>query len=871
MGPVVIPGVYDGRDKTFFFGSLGWFFSRVGSGGGGLVTIPTQAFIQGDFSGLVDATGKQIPIFDPASTQPDGKGGYVRTQFSGNKIPTDRISNASKIISSYIPNPDLPGVFNNFYDHKAPTWPYYNTWTPLIKIDHSISNKQKLQGSYTAQKRPRLLWGNPGSGLGDVPKWGEEQKNPLDWITDQNANSWKVRINHDYVFAPNLVNHITVSTDRYINQGFNKTRDQNWLTKLALTGIPADNGSFPAISFGFTGTGNPVNFGRAYDENWRDFRYGFYENLAWIRGKHAMKFGFSIERDIINRDLQSGASGSYTFSNQMTSQPNSPSRTSWGSSFASFLLGEVSSASAYIPVTTGSRYLRYAAFAQDEWRPIPALTVSLGLRWDVNPPMSEVDDQMSSFQPNLVNPGAGNLLGALGFAGTGSGRVGDNFQDTWMRGFGPRFGIAYQFNPKTVVRASSGIYYANSGNATNPFSAGFNNTPSFSSADGYTPLYNWQTGTFPQSFARPPALDPSFLNGQSILYAPRNGTRLPQTVNWTLSIQRELIPNLSLEVVYLGSRSTHLPFTENFNYMPISGLQYGSFLLMQPINSPAAIAAGFTSPFPGFENQKGANTVYQSLRPYPQYTAVTAGSTFGGGVASPIGQQKFNSLEIKATKRYSGGLTLLGWFTWMKSFSLAYDQYPGDRLFQLDANPAVAFSFSWAYELPFGKGKLASGSKVVNAIVSDWKINGFLKYNSGAPMGISGAGAFGLSQVGYSGRGNGVSGVSPYLVTNPDVVTPKTSYLNKSAFTANTGLNFGTLAPVLSWVRGFWGKQEALTIGRVFRIYERLQLDFSLDATNPFNFHRWGAPNTNITSAAFGTVSTTSEGRTMQINTVLRF
>jgi len=478
--------------------------------------------------------------------------------------------------------------------------------------------------------------------------------------------------------------------------------------------------------------------------------------------------------------------------------------------------------------------------------------------------MSEVNNKMSSFQPNLVNPGAGGRLGALGFAGTGTGRVGDNFQDTWKNGFGPRFGLAYNFTPKMVVRASTGIYYANSGNGTNPYSAGFNNTPSFSSADQFTPLFNWQTGAFPQSFARPPAIDPSFLNGQAISYAPRNGTRLPQTLNWTLSIQRELIQNLSLELVYLGSKSTHLGFTENLNYMPISGLQYGS-LLTKAINDPLAIAAGFTSPYSGFENQKGANTVYQSLRPYPQYTGVTTNV-----VTSPIGQQKFNSLQIKANKRFSGGLSMLGWFTWSKGFSLVYDQYPGNRLWQLDANPAMAFSFSWAYDLPFGKGKLGANSKIVSAIASGWKINGFLKYNSGAPMSIA-AGAGNLGSVGYSQRGNGVPGVSPYLVTNPREFTPTSKYLNSTAFTTSTGFNFGNLAPVLSWVRGFWGKQESLTVGRVFTIHEQVKLDFSLDATNPFNFHRWGAPNTSLTSAAFGTVSTTSDGRTMQVNMVLKF
>jgi hypothetical protein len=298
--------------------------------------------------------------------------------------------------------------------------------------------------------------------------------------------------------------------------------------------------------------------------------------------------------------------------------------------------------------------------------------------------------------------------------------------------------------------------------------------------------------------------------------------------------------------------------------MPISGLQYGS-LLLQPITSAAAIAAGFTIPYPGFEKQRGANTVYQSLRPYPQFTGVTNGT-----IQDPVGQQKFNSLQIKANRRFSQGLSVLGWFTWSKGFSYAKDQYPGYWIWQLDGSPAAAFGFSWTYELPFGSGKLSSGSKIVNAVVSGWKINGSLRYNSGAPMGI-GAAAGQLGAIGYGQRGNAVPGVSPYLVTNPREFTPSSKYLNSAAFQTSTGFNFGNLAPVLSWVRGFWGKQEALTIGRLFKLHERLQLDISVDATNPFNFHRWGNPNTSLTSAAFGTVTTTSDGRIMQANAVLRF
>jgi hypothetical protein len=333
-----------------------------------------------------------------------------------------------------------------------------------------------------------------------------------------------------------------------------------------------------------------------------------------------------------------------------------------------------------------------------------------------------------------------------------------------------------------------------------------------------------------------------------------------------------------VEANYIGYRSTHLGFAANYDYMPISGLQYGS-LLLQPITSPAAVAAGFSAPYPSFASQRGANTVYQSLRPYPQYTAVTTGSgvflggAAPGGVADPVGQAKFNSLQIKATKRFSGGLSVFGFVTWTKSFTMVTDQYPGNRIWQLDAQPAVTYSASWAYELPFGKNKplLNSSSRAVNAIVSGWKINGFLKYNSGLPLSIT-AGAGNLSAVGYTQRGNAVSGVSPYKVTDPRDFDPATSrFLNSAAFTTSTGFNFGNLAPSLSWARGFWGKQEALTLGRSFRVKERATVDFSVDAINPFNFVRWNDPGTNLLSPAFGSVTGTQSGRTLQVNGVVRF
>ena len=862
-GPVVIPHVYNGRNKTFFFGSLGLFYSRQGAAGL-LATVPTQAMLSGNFGGLTSASGATIPIFDPNSTQPDGNGSYVRSQFPGNIIPANLISPMAKIVSSYIPAPSLPGQLNNFYDHRASTWPYYNTTVPLIKIDHSISDKQKLMFSYTHQTRPRLLWGNPAPGLGPQPVWGQTQTNPLDQIYDQQDTSWKVRINHDYIVTPTLVNHFTIGIDREFNIGPNGTDGQGWDKKLGITGIPADNGAFPALSFS-GGTAAPAAMGRGYDVKFYALDYTFVENLTWIRGKHTMKFGVELDRDRINQLSLGNIQGAFTFTNSLTSQPDSPSYGSWGSSVASFLLGDVGTAAIAIPAETGLRDFRVGAFAQDEWRATPKLTVSYGLRWDFDPSFSEVENKMSSFEPNIANPGAGGQLGALAFAGQ-SGLPGKFFATNWKKGFGPRLGIAYNLDTKTVIRTSGGIYYQNSAEnlITSPSFSGFSGTASFSSPDGFTPLYNLTTGTFPQNFERPPALDPSFLNGQAISYLPPNDTRLPQTINYNFSVQRQLSRDLSIEAVYLGSRSTHLGFTANYNYLPLADLKYGS-LLLQSITSATAIANGFISPYPAFANQTGANTVYQSLRPYPQYTAVTTSP------GEPSGQQKFNSFQTKATKRMAGGLTLFGYINWAKSFSLATAQYPGNRYWLQDPNAAFSMSFSWSYYLPFGTGKsLLHENRIARAIVSNWKINGFVKYNSGLPLTIS-AGAGNLGSIGYSQWGNAVLGVSPYLVTNPRDFSPSQKFLNAAAFTTSTGYNFGNLASNLSWVRGFWFKEENLTLGRVFPIKERVKLDFSIDASNPFNFVRWGAPNTTLTSAAFGTVSSVSPGRTMQVNAAIKF
>lgn len=904
-GPVVLPKIYNGRNKTFFFASLGLFYSRQGAGGP-LMTVPTPAECGAGGVGA-DFTQLATPIYDPQTLMPDGS----RQQFSYNGklnvIPPGRITQAAKVICSYVPAPTGPNAAsfnNNFIDQGAPTWPYFNTYTPLIKLDHSISDKEKLSVSYTNQIRHRIIEANSYA-FYKAPTWGEVSKDPFDDYFDQLANSQKVRINIDSVITPSLLNHVTLSVDRYINLGPNGTDGQGWNQKLGISGLPDDNGAFPAISFS-GGPQTPNGYGRAYEEDWHETNYTVDENLTWTHGRHAFKFGFEIGQHQENRFIKPGLAGSFAFTSNMTAQltgvPAGDNPGAGGISFASMLIGGVEKASAYIPADVGYRFNHQGYFAQDDWHMTPKLTLSYGLRWDYDSPMTAQFDKMSAFEVNLKNPAAGNLPGALAFAGNGTGEYGRPFQDTWRKGFAPRLGIAYQFDKKTMIRASSGIYYAEIANQV-PFldtgAAGYSANPSFQSPDSYTPIMYWNSQPFPSSYEKPPSKDPSFLNGQSISYIPRNGDRNPQTFNWVLDIEREVLPNLSLDVSYIGSHSTHLALTGSptqLNYLPASDLSLGG-LLLAPC---AAVGPACTPPYPAFNSQLGLNSVAQALKPYPQYNNVAV-----DGVLLPEGKARYNSLQIKATKRTSFGLSGLAFFTWMKNMSNAFGsdntyssigidlmQYPGQNPVAYDpGTPAATFGVSWNYQLPFGKGR-AFLNKIpapADLVLGGWSLSGTLRYTDGTAMQIDAfnffAATFGYNTLGAPIEFANYNGGNPhgkwsgkfdpykdnYFNTTPDSKTGLTPF---SAPTP-TGTNliaFGNTQEALPWMRGFTQGSEALEFGKTIPIHERLNFDLSGDFINPFNIVRWANPANLVGIPTFGTVTgTQGTPREIQINAKIRF
>jgi hypothetical protein len=811
-GPVVIPKIYNGRNKTFFFGSLGLFYSRVGASGTP-ITVLTKKECDGDFSEL------GVKIYDPAT----------RNQFSykgqDNVIPPEQLSKAAKLICSYMPKPDpdlaaVNGVNNNFHSMSAPSWPYFNTYTPLFKLDHSFSDKEKLSVSYTNQIRHRTI---VGSGYSAAPSWGSQTKNPLDDYYDQIANSWKVRINVDSVITPALLNHVTLSADRYINIGPNGTNGGDWDAKLGISGMPADNGAFPTISFS-GGNQSPTTIQRAYDENWHEMRYTIDENLSWTKGKHSFKFGGEIGTNREIRFIKPGLAGSFAFNSLSTS--SSATDLANGSSVASFMLGAVQQASAYIPLETDYRYHHIGFFAQDDWHLTPQLTVSYGVRWDFMPPFSESHDYSTAFEADIKNPTAGNLSGALAYAGSGTGKYGRSFQDTYYKAFAPRLGIAYQFDKKTMVRASSGIYYANSGNVV-PFldtaAAGYSANPSFQSGDGgFTPYYYWNKSSFPQNFQKPPAINPSFLNGQAISYIPRNGDRLPETINWVLDIEREVAHNLSLDVMYIGSTSTHIGLSGSAaqkNYVDKKYLSMGADLLKTCTKDNHCA----TLPYSNFGDELKTNaTVAQSLKPYPQYTYVGVDA-----VLLPEGKSHYHSLQAKVTKRMSYGLSGLAFFTWSKNmtnasgsgsstYASAYGsvlQYPGENPVTIDPqNPALIFGTSFSYQLPFGKGRsfMKTAPAAVDSVLGGWTLSGSFRYTSGAALQID-AYNFYSSNLGYNTSSMKIPYVYANYVAGQQVHTKwsgkfnpkKDVYLNPNAFKTPAAFTLGNTRQYNSWVRGF--------------------------------------------------------------------
>jgi len=483
------------------------------------------------------------------------------------------------------------------------------------------------------------------------------------------------------------------------------------------------------------------------------------------------------------------------------------------------------------------RKMAWAGFVQDTWRLTRKLTLTYGVRYDFQPAPHELYHRQSEFAPTVANPSAGGLLGATIYDGSGPGRCNCNFTSTYPFAFGPRLGGAYQIDPKTVFRAGWGITYGQAPNFNyigSSSGTGFNNIafsnptfglPTLQLSNGIT--YD-QGALYAATYATGIKPDPGTINSPASA-VDRNGGRPPRTNQWNISLQRELTKDIVVEAAYVGNRGAWEQANGLVRLNALTPQRIASFglnvnnpvdyaLLTSKLNSPQAIQAGFKAPYAGYSL---GNTVAQSLRPYPQFGDI-------GIQWAPLGDSWYDSLQAKITKRFSRGLDVTANYTFSKND--VFNRRLNKTLSRNDQPHIFVVAFN--YIVP-GWNR----TSIVRQITSGWTVGGILRYSSGTPIQVPTANNS-LSSVFFQGTFvNRVPGQPLFLKDlNCHCIDPtKDLVLNPAAWSQPGPGQFGTAAAYYSDYRYARRPDEQLSLGRVFRIKERMSFQVRAELFNVFN------------------------------------
>jgi hypothetical protein len=880
-GPVWIPKVYNGKDRTFFFLNMEEFLNEASSSGL-LGNMPTVAERNGDFSALLavtgnkslgtDALGRTIlnqAIYDPATTRVVN-GQVVRDMFPNNIIPASRLDPVAIRIANLMPLPTYPNQLTNNWAQNALT--PKRSKIPGMKIDHNLSSTRKLS-FYLSEERIHQYSSSDG-----LPA-------PITSIRDQQIHSYTTRLSYDDILTPTLILHLGAGYVRYLNPDSSPSSVLNYnaVQNLGLTG-GALNG-FPRLAALNSTYGGVVDttsgFGPTNADHYFNDKQTAVANLTWVRGSHTVKFGAQYALDIWIDDNSRGSTGVFNFSANETGLPylntTNIGAGGIGSPFASFMLGQADSATVNPVEEPEWRRPSWALYLQDNWKITPKLTLDYGLRWDFQSEGHEINYRNDEFGPYTLNPSAGNLPGAVVFEGNGPGRCNCTFTTPYPYAIAPRIGLAWQAAPKTVVRAGwglvygqlSGLGYVTNQNGAGTVGIGWNvltfNSPAFGTAGA---VLNQGLQYNPASLT---ALNlyPGILPAPGTTTAPQyyfdpNGGRPPRISEWSIGVQRELRTDLLAEVNWVGNRGAWESNNSgtSLNYitpqiLAAHGLSLNSpnltSLLTSQVSSSQAIAAGITAPYAGFPTSA---SVMQALRPYPQYnSAITA--QWGDRGAS-----WYESMQAKLTKRTSFGLNGSAAFTWSKTLGTlqgSYINYWNEGLNKSITNFDQPFVFitGFTYEVP--KPTRFTTNRIVNAVVGGWTLGGLFQYGSGlpiqAPQSLNNLSAV----LGFSTYMNRVAGQPLYLENlNCHCYDPnKQLVLNPAAWTDAAKGQFGTASPYYPDYRYERRPGEQISIGRRFAIGESHSFSIRAEFFNVFN--RTYLPNPTTTNPFAAT--TTSNGQ----------
>ncbi len=866
-GPVYIPKLYHGRNKTFFFFAYEGFRNRAGATSY-TTTVPTAEMYNGDFSNWVDKSGKQIQIYDPTTQTTDASGTVHRNPFPNNQIPKSLFSPfAVKALGVFQtsgilkPNnnsaPGTVGYINNNYtvSNGSQVSPV-NKWS--VKGDHIFSEKNRISGYYGYDRESQI----PGpSGPATLPGLYTNYNDGIQ-ATDV------VRLSYDHTFSPTIFNHFYSGGNNW-RQNHNPPQAYigNWKDKICLLNAPDCNQNLINLGFtGYAGWGGPANNG---SEN---TIYSFNNDTNWIKGKHSIKFGEAYQLSHYNGFGRQCISGCVGFDTKETGLPGVSDFTKGGgNAFASFLLGYADSGSLDTVRFIGQQWPYYAGYVQDDYRITSKLVLNLGLRWETTLPPTGLNNKWSDFSPTTPNPKAGGIPGALIYAGTGPGRQGSRtLADSYFKAFGPHVAFAYTWNDKTVVRASYARSYQAITTVTgSTHQRGFTQSLGFSNASqGIQPTFLLDQGL--PDWPRPPFIDPSFANKDNIpWWQGKEATSPPVNDSMNFSIQRQLTSSLVLETSYnvlLGShlQSGLLTYDQvNTKYLN----QYGAAFLRLPFDSPQAIAAGIVAPYPTFKKDWKSNaTVARALRPFPQYNGIDTAS--GGGDHS--GHSTYHAAIVRLEKRYSSGLTFQTSYVFSKLLTDSDNYWPGAAaadFYNRGLEKSIGqfdithnFKLGLVYDLPFGKGKQFLSHGFAAAILGNWRVSSINYYSSGAPVGIYTT----VSQPIFAGRNvpyvtsydgwrASYSGKFDPTVDNFFVPYGTGPFPLQGKGTDTPGRNgIGNATRYNPKVRYMPNYNENFSIAKSFPIHEQIRMDFRAEAFNALNRVRFGTGSQTLQDQNFG-------------------
>ncbi|MBL8292817.1 MAG: TonB-dependent receptor [Bryobacterales bacterium] len=830
-GPVYIPKVFDGRNRTFWFTSFEG--AREGNGIDNLLSVPTAKMRTGDFSEVSQT------LYDPFSVS-SASGTPTRTPFAGNIVPANRQDPVAQKIMTFWPTPNRSGpnaaqpwVQNYGFSGK---WPRnYDMF--VTKIDHRFS---------TAWNTFFRL--NKGNGLLVFP---------FDFNGVATAGRNVVnRPNFGISWGNTFLLNSRTTFDVRLGYAYGKEDNVPWSDgfDLASLGFPAQytrlvqGQAFPTIGVtGFTGLANsPLiqDVGRTYV---------LQSNVSQQRGKHIVKVGADLRLLYGNFFRNTNPSGSFSYSNAWSNGPSALTPAgNTGFPMASMLMGLGGGSLAN---NTGVSILNkyYGFFIQDDYRVTPKLTLNLGLRYEYETPRTERYDRATrgfdrSAASPLRAPGL-NLLGGLVYASQNG--LPRGIYDPDRNNFAPRIGFAYSVTNKTILRGGYALHYIPVVGSVDP--VGYSATTAMvTSQDGFTPR-DRLSNPFPAGLAAITGNSSGLatLVGQGISFVEPND-KMPMLHTWNLNIQREVFSKSLFQMGYVGSRGIHITsdpqvgISENINQVPSEALSLGRSLL-EAVPNPfrGVIASG---PLAGATVQR-----QQLLRPFPQFLDITRN-------VPAFGSTTYHSLQMKFEQRMWRGLTTLISYTLSKNigdigpYQNNYNRRLDRAVTAFDVPHRLTVTTSW--DVPIGKGRAVLGntSKLVDLMIGQWNISSFSTFQSGFPL------SFGVNQntlflAGAGGQRPNVTG-DPMAGISGSISDRLGAYFNTAAFAQPADFTFGNVGQRVPWMRSPGMNNINLTLTKQFAVTERVKVNLRASSFNLANHPVFAGPNTTFGAlGAFGRIS----------------